>query len=75
MPKNPASPPCSLCGKTGIVYMVEQKPYCPSCMYKRHPPLEYDGPERRRYAPRSTPFTRRSEDQPRSSDPRKSPRR
>jgi hypothetical protein len=55
--------------------MVEGNPYCPACMYKRHPPLEYDGPERRRFAPRSTPFTRRSEDQAKSSDPPKSPRR
>jgi hypothetical protein len=44
-------------------------------MYRKHPPLEYDGPDRRRYSPHSTPFTRRSEDQPTNADPRKSPRR
>lgn len=69
------TPACELCGRTGVVYLIEGRPYCPSCMYRKHPPLEYDGPDRRRYSPHSTPFTRRSEDQPSNSDPRKSPRR
>jgi len=41
--------------------MVEGKPYCPACMYRKHPPLEYDGPERRDESV-STPFTRRAGD-------------
>jgi len=58
-----------------MVYKIDDRHYCPSCMYKKHPPLEYDGPERRRYAPRSTPFTRRSEDQEKGSGTPKPPRR
>jgi len=40
-------PSCTLCGKEGI-YMLEGKPYCPSCISKKHPPLAHPGPERRR---------------------------
>ncbi len=50
-----------MCGKGGVLYLVEEKPYCPACMYEKRPPLSYDGPERRR-RPVSTPFTRRDED-------------
>ena len=38
---------CTLCGKEGIIYMLEGKPYCPSCMSKKRPPLPHSGPERR----------------------------
>jgi hypothetical protein len=50
-----------MCGKGGVLYLVEGKPYCPACMYEKRPPLSYDGPERRR-RPVSTPFTRRGGD-------------
>ncbi|HWC66022.1 MAG TPA: hypothetical protein VG777_08060 [Thermoanaerobaculia bacterium] len=39
---------CTSCGKDGILYMFEGSPYCPSCYSKKHPPLKYGGPERRR---------------------------
>ena len=70
---SPSSPPCELCGRSGLVYLIEGRPYCPSCMYRMRPPLEYDGPERRRFTPHSTSFTRRAEDQAKVSG--KSPRR
>jgi len=50
-----------MCGKGGLLYLVEGNPYCPSCMYEKHPPLGYEGPERRRN-PVATPFTRRAKD-------------
>lgn len=52
---------CSLCARTGLVYMVEGEAYCPSCMYRKHPPHEYGGPERRDESV-STPFARRADD-------------
>ena len=56
-----ASLSCSLCGRGGLLYMAEGKPFCPACMKKAHPPLPYDGPERRsRQA--STPWRRRLSD-------------
>lgn len=39
---------CTLCGREGIIYMFEAKPYCPSCMSKKRPPIPHTGPERRR---------------------------
>ena len=52
---------CSMCGKDGLVYMVEGKPYCPSCMSKKRPPLNYEGPERRRIR-KPTMYLRRDGD-------------
>ncbi|HET9794336.1 MAG TPA: hypothetical protein VFS34_07725 [Thermoanaerobaculia bacterium] len=52
---------CDLCGRSGLLYLVEGRPCCPSCMYRQRPPLEYAGPERRS-SPVPTLFTRRSED-------------
>jgi hypothetical protein len=52
---------CTLCGRGGMLYMVDRKPVCPGCMKKAHPPLQYGGPERRdRQA--STPWRRRNKD-------------
>ena len=42
------NPSCTLCGEEGI-YLLEGKPYCPSCLSKKHPPFPYTGPERRRH--------------------------
>ena len=39
---------CTACGKEGVLYMLQGAPYCPSCYSKKHPPLRYTGPERRR---------------------------
>jgi len=56
---------CTLCGREGVIYMLEGKPYCPSCMAKERPPLPHFGPERRRrqkptvYLRRATDFKRK----------------
>jgi hypothetical protein len=52
---------CSMCGKDGIVYMLEGSPLCPSCMTKKRPPLRYKGPERRRIQ-KPTMYLRREGD-------------
>ena len=52
---------CSICGKEGLVYMVEGNPYCPACMSKKRPPLRYGGPERRRLR-KPTMYLRREGD-------------
>ena len=52
---------CQMCGKEGMLYMLEGKPYCPTCLSKKRPPLDYRGPERRR-GQRPTPFLRRTTD-------------
>jgi len=58
-PTDPLS--CSMCGKEGIIYMLEGQPYCPSCMSKKRPPLRYTGPERRRIQ-KPTMYLRREGD-------------
>jgi hypothetical protein len=50
-----------MCGKDGIIYMLEGKPFCPSCMSKKRPPLRYTGPERRRVQ-KPTMYLRREGD-------------
>ena len=52
---------CTLCGRDGIIYMLEGKPYCPDCMSKKRPPLPHVGPERRRHQT-STVYGRRESD-------------
>lgn len=54
---------CTLCGRGGMLYMVNGKPFCPGCMKKAVPPLPYDGPERRSRQAR-TPWRRRKSDKP-----------
>jgi hypothetical protein len=59
---------CSMCGKDGLVYMVEGNPYCPSCMSTKRPPLRYGGPERRRIQ-KPTMYLRREGDFKRKKTP------
>lgn len=55
------SPHCSECGKADAIYLVAGVSYCPACMRKKHPPLKYRGPERRRRQV-ATSFRRRGSD-------------
>lgn len=52
---------CTLCGRAGMLYMVDGKAICPGCMKKALPPLQYGGPERRSGQAR-TPWRRRNSD-------------
>ncbi|MGH9441342.1 MAG: hypothetical protein ACRD16_03600 [Thermoanaerobaculia bacterium] len=52
---------CTDCGAEGVIYLLGGEPVCSRCMSKRRPPLQYDGPDRRRRQV-PTPFLRRETD-------------